>query len=168
MTTEVIEIGGKTFTKYGVAEHSILGKNRFYQYCDFYNQRRCYSVCAGVVDDFLSEREWTKSQDSESSCIYAMRKGQCTAMPKRQLELKLNASLFYKSREVPEGEPVSRKQDVKQSAGYWIGWNKVGAKIGAAPQPKTAPQSQPQPKTAPQPKTPAVSYADAINEALKA
>jgi hypothetical protein len=164
MDTQAIKIGDKEFVKYGNAEHSVIGKNRFYHYCEFKNQRVCYGVCAGIIDAHIEGRDWTKNTDvSEESCTVAIKHKKCAGMSKRQLERKVDASLFYVPRLILDGELV--KHEGNRNASYQMGWNKVGSlKTESKPiaQPVVSePVKKQQPSAVP-------SYADAINEALKA
>lgn len=156
---ETIEIAGKTFLKHGNAEHSVIGKNRFYHYCEFKNQRVCYGVCAGIIDAHIEERAWTKDPTlSEESCTTAIKRKQCAGLAKRQLERKVDACLFYVPKQEVEGEPVKRDSR-EYGQGYQLGWNKVKATPSQS-EPKSAPVNSIKQSTP--------SYADAINEALNA
>jgi hypothetical protein len=158
---ETIEIGGKTFLKHGNAEHSVIGKNRFYHHCDFKDQRVCYGVCAGIIDAHIEEREWTKDPTlSEESCTTAIKRKQCAGLAKRQLERKVDACLFYVPRQEVEGELVKR-DNREYGSGYQLGWNKVSTT-------PSKPEAKPAPVNSTQQSTTTLSYADAINEALSA
>jgi len=160
--TETIQLGDKQVPVYGAAHASVGGQNRYYHFCTSNGQQRCYGVCAGMVDAYLEKRRWIMDEDEEDSCAVAMKRGNCQALDKRKLERKLDKAIFYKEKQVFEHH-VSTPPE-KRDAGYWRGWNQVGASLATKskavdvvtpPKPVVAPSVSP------------LSYEAAINSAIQ-
>jgi len=166
--TTIIKVGDKEITSYGNAQHSVGGHNRFYQFCEFLGQQRNYGCCSGLVDAYLlGQLKIEKNENGErslTSCAYAMKSGQCHAVAKRQLEVKLDAAIFYKDKIVHD-EELTKPANKNES--YWRGWSMVGNALGkeetVAPVKKRV---QAVIETPPKPSQPVISYENAINEAI--